>query len=80
MNLLRDSGFNTPANKSELEDSKIKLKLAKQKLGNLISDPEKERKRRAEKKQTTAELAGKCPTNAVKLKKFMNESSGRQPL
>ena len=80
LNSLKDSGFNTPAKKSELEYSKIKLKLAKQKLGNLISDSEKQRKRRAEKKQTIAELAGKCPTNAAKLKKFMNESPGRQPL
>ena len=29
LNSLKDSGFNTPANKSELEDSKIKLKLSK---------------------------------------------------
>ena len=80
LNSLKDSGFNTLANKSELEDSKIKLKLAKQKLRNLISDSEKQSKPRAEKKQTIAELAGKCPTKAAKLKKFVNESSERQPL
>ena len=34
----------------------------------------------AEKKQVIAELADKSPTNAAKLRKFMNKLPGRQPL
>ena len=44
-----------------------KLKVVKQKLKNLISDPQKQQKRPAEKKQMIAELADKNPTNAAKL-------------
>ena len=52
----------------------------KQKLRNLISDSQKQRQGRAEKKQMIAELADKSPTNAAKLRKFMNISPGRLPL
>ena len=54
--------------------------MAKQNLRTLISDSQKQRKRRAKKKQMIAELADKSPTNAAKLQKFMNESPGQQPL
>ena len=63
---LKDSGFTTPGNKKELEDSKNKLKVVSQKLSNLISDSQKQRKRSAEKKQIIAELGGKSPTNYQK--------------
>ena len=46
----------------------------------LMDEPQKQRKRYAEKKQMIAELAKKSPTNAAKLRKFMNKSPGRQPL
>ena len=52
----------------------------KQKLRNLISDSQKQRKRRAEKKQMIAGLAEENPTNAAKLRKFMNKLPVRQPL
>ena len=48
---LKDSGFTTPKNKKELEDSKNKLNLAKEKLKNLISDSQKQQNCRSEKKQ-----------------------------
>ena len=54
--------------------------MAKQNLRTLISNSQKQRKRRAKKKQMIAELADKSPTNAAKLRKFMNESPGQQPL
>ena len=54
--------------------------MAKENLRTIISDSQKQRKRRAKKKQMIAELADKSPTNAAKLQKFMNESPGQQPL
>ena len=55
--------------------------MATQKLRNLINDSQKkQRKRCAEKKQMIAELADKSPTNAAKLRKFMDKSPGQQPL
>ena len=50
--------------------------MAKQNLRTLTSDSQKQRKHRAKKKQMIAELADKSPTNAAKLRKFMNESPG----
>ena len=54
--------------------------MAKENLRTIISDSQKQRKRRVKKKQMIAELADKSPTNAAKLRKFMNESPGQQPL
>ena len=51
----------------------------KQKLRNLISNSQKQRKRHAEKKQMIAELADKSPINSTKLRKFVNKLPGRQP-
>ena len=56
------------------------MKVAEQKLRNLISDSQKQLRRRAEKKQIIAELADKRATDAANLGKFMNKSPGRQPL
>ena len=76
MTCLKDAGFLTAANKKELEDSKANLEKPKQKLRNLIKDAEKQRKRRAEKKQIVSSLADKSPESVAKLGKFMNPSSG----
>ena len=51
----------------------------KQKLKNVISDSQEQRKRCAGKKQMIAELADKSPTNAAKFRKFMNKLAWRQP-
>ena len=77
---LKDSGFTTSENRKELGDSKNKLKMVKQKHRNLRCDSQKQRRRRAKKKRMIAELADKSPTNAAKLRKFVNKSSERQPL
>ena len=56
------------------------MKGGEAELKNLISDSQKQRKRRAEKKQIIAELADKIPTNAAKLWMFLDKSRGQQPL
>ena len=76
---LKDSGFTISKNKKGLEDYKNKLKVVKQKLRNLISNSQKQRKRHAVKKQMIAELADKSPVNSAKLRKFVNKLQGRQP-
>ena len=76
---LKHSDFTTSENKKELEDSIKKIKGGEAKLRNLISDSQKQRKRRAEKKQVISELAdSKIPANTAKLRKLMNKSPGRQ--
>ena len=56
------------------------MKEKNQKLKTLVSDAQRQRKRRAEKKKIIAELPNQSTSNASKLKKFTHTSSGRPPL
>ena len=55
-------------------------KKAKQKLRYLLSDAEKQRKGRADKKTLMVQLASENESNAAKLRKFTSAASGRPPL
>ena len=77
---LKESGFATTENVNHLKEARNQLKEKNQKLKILISDAQRQRKRRAEKKKIISELSNQSTSNASKLKKFTHPSSGRPPL
>ena len=77
---LKESGFATTENVNHLKEARNQLKEKNQKLKTLISDAQRQRKRRAEKKKIISELFNQSTSNASKLKKFTHTSSGRPPL
>ena len=77
---LKESGFATTENVNHLKEARNQLKEKNQKLKTLISDAQRQRKWRAEKKKITSELSNQSTSNASKLKNFTHTSSGRPPL
>ena len=77
---LKEYGFATTENVNHLKEARNQLKEKNQKLKTLISDAQRQRKRRAEKKKIISELSNQSTSNASKLKKFTHTSPGRPPL
>ena len=91
---LKEPGFATTENIKHLNDCQDRLEQAKQRLKALVSDAEKQRKRRAVtdvndvqrkkrravKKKLVSELASLSTANASKVRKFIHSTSGRPPL
>ena len=77
---LKESGLTTTENVKHLGEARDQLKEKKQKLKALISDAQRQQKRRAEKKKVISEVSNQSTSNASKLRKFTQASSGRPPL
>ena len=77
---LKESGLATTENVKHFKEARDQLKEKKQKLKALISDTQRQRKRRAEKKKVISEMSNQSNSNASKLRKFTHALSGRLPL
>ena len=77
---LKESGLATTENVKHLKEAWDQLKEKKQKLKALISDAQRQRKWRAEKKKVISEVSNQSTSNALKLRKFTHASSGHPPL
>ena len=77
LSALKESRFATAENTKPLKDSQDQ---AKQRLRALISNAEKQHKRRVLQKKLVSELASLSTPNASKLRKFIHSTSGRRPL
>lgn len=77
---VKDSGLATKELLAELTAAKKDLKLYTQKQKTLISDANRQRKRRLEEKDIRMRLAAESEENSKKLKKFTHEKAGRPPV
>ena len=77
---LKESGLATTENVKHLTEALDQLKEKKQKLKALISDAQRQRKRRAEGKKIISEISNQSTSNASKLRESTHASSGRPPL
>ena len=72
---LKESRLATTENVKHLKEAWDQLKEKKQKLKALISDAQRQQKRRAEKKQVISEMSNQSTSNASKLRTFTHASS-----
>ena len=77
---LKSSGFETAENIKQLDMARLELKQSEAKLRYLISDAEKQEKRRAEKKALLMQFTGQNESNAAEVRKFTHSSPGHPPL
>ena len=77
MTSLKESGLAATESVKHLKEARDQLIEKKQKLKALISDAQRQRKRRAEKKKVISEVSNQSTSNASKLRKFTHASSGR---
>ena len=73
---MKESGLAIIENVKHLKEAQDQLKEKKQKLKALISDAQRQRKWRAEKKKIISEVPNQSISNASKLRKFTHASSG----
>ena len=74
---MKESGLAATESVKHLKEARDQLIEKKQKLKALISDAQRQRKRRAEKKKVISEVSNQSTSNASKLRKFTHASSGR---
>ena len=77
---MKESGLAATESVKYLKEARDQLIEKKQKLKALISDAQRQRKRRAEKKKVISEVSNQSTSNASKLRKFTYASSGHHPL
>ena len=77
---VKSSGFATAENIKQLNMARLELKQSEAKLRYLISDAEKQKKRRAEKKALVMQFAGQSESNAAKVRRFTHSSPDRPSL